>query len=230
MNSWLRTAAFRSIFLLLLLGTLARGETHKPRAPKIRDLADTVANNVILTKFASLVAASNLGTFLSSRGPFTLFVPTNSAFSKLPPGMMDDLLLPENQTQLQRIVLFHLVNGKILDAKDLVALKSLVSCEGNPLPLRTSKSRTQYVIKAKIIHADIKCSNGILHEIDTLLMPPQIVLVSKMAGNAAGALNSTNAAPTNTTNAEPETVVVPATGTNVVPTQTNAPSTMNGGG
>jgi len=228
-NSWLRTAAFLSIFPMLLLGSPAHGATHKPKTSKIRDLDDAVANNVILTKFASLVAASNLGTFLSSRGPFTLFVPTNSAFSKLPPGMLDDLLLPQNQTQLQRIVLFHLVNGKIFDARDLTALKSLVSCEGNPLPLRRTKSGTQFVIKARIIHADIKCSNGMLHEIDTLLMPPQVVLVSRMAGPAAAALKATNAPPANETNAAPESVLVPATGTNVVPTETNAPAGMNGG-
>jgi uncharacterized surface protein with fasciclin (FAS1) repeats len=200
---WLRMAALRPLFLLLLLGTVSRAapttpgtptapavhvahpaaavhEPHKSKSSRIRDLADTVAGSVILTKFAAMVQASNLGTFLSSRGPFTLFVPTNSAFSKLPPGMFEDLLLPENQTQLQRIVLFHLVNGKILDAKDLVATKSLISCEGNPLPLRTSKSRTQYVAKSKIIHADIKCANGIIHQIDTMLMPPQVVLISKL--------------------------------------------------
>ena len=151
--------------------------THK--TPKNRDLADTIANSVILTKFSALVQASNLGTFLSSRGPFTLFVPTNSAFSKLPPGMFEDLLLPENQTQLQRVVLFHLVNGKLWDAKDLLSVKSLISCEGNPLPIKSSKSKTQFVLKSRIIHANIKCANGVIHEIDTMLMPPQVVLVSK---------------------------------------------------
>jgi uncharacterized surface protein with fasciclin (FAS1) repeats len=229
---WLRTAALRSILLLLLLGTLVHGEPHKPKPPKIRDLSDTVANSVILTKFAQLVAAANLGTYLSSRGPFTLFVPTNSAFSKLPAGMMDDLLIPENQTQLQRLVLFHLVTGKMWDAKDLVATKSLISCEGNPLPLRTSHSGTQYVIKAKIIHADIRCSNGIIHQIDTLLMPPQMVLVAKMAANSsvAPANSATNAPPfSDVTSPLTETNAPTADTTNQAPTETNAPASMKGG-
>ena len=227
---WLRIGTLRTLFLLLLLGTAAHGETHKSKTPKIRDLADTVATSVILTKFSSLVAASNLGTFLSSRGPFTLFVPTNSAFSKLPPGMLDDLLLPENQTQLQRIVLFHLVPAKSWDAKDLAATKSLVSAEGNPLALRRSRSGTQFVLKAKIIHADIKCANGIIHQIDTLLMPPQLVLVSKMAANAnVTPVTSTNAAPA-ATNPPPATDVTspPSSDTNAA-AGTNAAPSMKGG-
>lgn len=227
--------ALRSILLLVLLGSLAHGETHKSKIPKIRDLDDMVTNNVILTKFAALVNASNLGTFLSSRGPFTFFVPTNSAFSKLPQGMFDDLLLPQNQTQLQRIILFHLINGQILDAKDLKGMKSLVSCEGNPLPLHTSKSGTQYVMKAKIIHADIKCANGLIHQIDTLLMPPQVVLVSKMAGDAAAALGtpsggSTNTAPAADVTSPPDTNTPAATAPDQTPaTVTNAAPRMNGG-
>jgi len=212
----LRIVALRSILLLPLLGALAHAAAHK--TPKSRDLADTVANSVILTKFSALVRASNLETFLSSRGPFTLFVPTNSAFSKLPPGMFEDLLLPENQTQLQRVILFHLVNGKMWDAKDLASIKSLVSCEGNPLPVRISRSKTQFVLKSRIIHANIKCSNGVIHEIDTMLMPPQVVLISKPPDAAAS------------TNAAPDTNAPPSTETNQAPAGTNAaPSSMKGG-
>jgi uncharacterized surface protein with fasciclin (FAS1) repeats len=222
----------RTFFLLLLLGVATHGESHKPKPPKIRDLADTVATSVILTKFSSLVTAANLGTFLSSRGPFTLFVPTNSAFSKLPPGMLDDLLLPENQTQLQRIVLFQLVPGKTWDAKDLASTKSLVSAEGSPLTLRRSRSGTQFVLKAKVIHADIKCANGILHQIDTLMMPPQVVLVSKMAANAnVTPVSSTNAAPVADTNQPPATDVTspPASDTNAAAAGTNTAPSMKGG-
>ena len=88
----MRKAAVRLFLLLLALATPLGAAPHKAR--KNLDLADTVDNTVILSKFAGLVQASDLGTFLSSRGPFTLFVPTNSAFSKLPPGMYEDLLRP----------------------------------------------------------------------------------------------------------------------------------------
>jgi uncharacterized surface protein with fasciclin (FAS1) repeats len=163
-----------AVFLFALLNL------HVEAKPaKIRDLADTVATNPILTKFAAMVQASDLGTFLSSRGPFTLFVPTDSAFSKLPPGMLDTLLRPENKERLQDIVLFHVVNNKRLMAMDLKALKTVLSCEGDPptpLTLKTTHSGTQLVMQAKIVHADIKCANGIINEIDTLLMPPETAL------------------------------------------------------
>jgi uncharacterized surface protein with fasciclin (FAS1) repeats len=157
-----------------LLGFMGAPILAKPA--KIRDIDDTVAANPILTKFAAMVQASDLGTFLSSRGPFTVFAPTDSAFSKLPPGLLDTLLRPENKERLQDILLFHVVNGKRLTAKDLLVLKTVLSCEGTPgtpLTLKTARSGAQFVMKAKITHADIQCRNGIINEIDTVLMPPE---------------------------------------------------------
>jgi uncharacterized surface protein with fasciclin (FAS1) repeats len=222
----MRMAVVRMFCLLLVLGTLAHAETHKAKdkdhkARKSYDLADAVYNNVILSKFAALVQASDMGTFLSSRGPFTLFVPTNSAFSKLPPGMYEDLLRPENKTQLQRVVLFHLVNGKSWYAKDLRTVKSLVSCEGNPLAVKTTKAGTIFVAKAHVIRADDHFTNGILHEVDTLLMPPQLVLVAAVANPAPDA--STNAAPGADANAAGGTNNAPDTSTTNAPTVPAAP-------
>jgi uncharacterized surface protein with fasciclin (FAS1) repeats len=195
------------VFLFALLNL------HVEAKPaKIRDLADTVASNVILTKFATMIQASELGTLLSSRGPFTLFVPTDSAFAKLPPGMLDTLLRPENKERLQDIVLFHVVNNKRLTAKDLVPLKTVLSCAGDPalpLALKTTHSGAQFVMKAKIVHADIKCANGILNEIDTVLMPPETAL-PPIAAPPPPPAPATNAAPDN-----------PADATNAAPTDTN---------
>ncbi len=146
------------------------------KAPKIRDIYDTISANIILSKFTAMVQASDLGTFLSSRGPFTVFVPTDSAFSRLPPGTLENLLLPANKERLQIIVLFHVVNGKRLTAKDLLALKSVLSCQGTPIALKTTRTGTQYVMKAKLISSDIRCANGIINEIDSVLMPPESVM------------------------------------------------------
>ena len=207
------------LLAVLFLGLLSAPSEAKP--VKLRDIADTVSANPILTKFALMIQASDLGTFLSSRGPFTIFAPTDSAFSKLPPGTIETLLRPENKTRLQDIVLFHVVNGKRLTAKDLLLLKSVLSCEGDPpaaLDIRTSRSGTQFVMKAKIVSADIKCQNGILNEIDTVLMPPEASL-PPIAPPAPPA-PTTNAPPVNssdTTNAAPAD-------TNAAPTGTNAPS------
>jgi uncharacterized surface protein with fasciclin (FAS1) repeats len=205
---------------VLLLGFLGAQAEAKPA--KIRDIADSVAANPILTKFAAMVQASDLGTFLSSRGPFTVFVPTDSAFSRLPPGMLDTLLRPENKVRLQDILLFHVVNGKRLTSKDLLPLKTVLSCQGAPLALKTTRTGAQLVMKAKIVHADIKCQNGIINEIDTVLMPPEASLPPiappPPPAPPANSAASTNAAPADT-NAAP---VDPPASTNAAPADTNA--------
>ena len=215
----IRLTAPRWLLAALLLGFMSAHAEAKPA--KQRDIYDTVAANPILTKFASMIQASELGTFLSSRGPFTLFVPTDSAFAKLPPGMLDTLLRPENKERLQDIVLFHVVNGKGLTVKDLFLLKTVLSCEGSPgvpLALKTTHSGAQLVLNAKIVHADIKCQNGIIHEVDTLLMPPETTLppiapppppAPPPGTNAPSATNAPPTNPTNNTNAAPEIPVAP---------------------
>jgi uncharacterized surface protein with fasciclin (FAS1) repeats len=211
-------AGFSAALLLALVAGLGTPAPAKPA--KALDICDSVASNRITTKMAAMIQASDLATFMSSRGPFTLFVPTDSAFAKWPPGELEQLLLPENKDRLQHILLFHLVNGKKLTAKDLLPLKTVLTCEGSQLPVRASKSGTQYVLKSRIIHADIKCLNGLIHEIDTVLMPPESALpplapprpppvaqpVNDNETNAPSA--STNAAPVET--AAPATNVAPA--------------------
>ena len=196
------------IFAAQLDPTITLAST-KP--PKIRDIADSVAANPITTKFAAMVQASGLGTFLSSRGPFTVFVPTDSAFSRLPPGLFETLLLPENNVRLQNIVLFHIVDQKRLTSKDLLTLKSTLSDQGTALVFKTNRLGTQYVMKAKITHSEIKCQNGIINEIDTLLMPPEASLPPLAAPPPPAP--ATNAAPINAPSA-----------TNTAPTDTNAAS------
>lgn len=166
--------AVRFLLISILFG--ASLQFAPAKAPKILDITDNVAANRILTKFTSMIQGSDLGTFLSSRGPFTLFAPTDSAFSKLPPGTLETLLRPENKERLQNILLYHIVNGKKLSAKDLLTATSLLSCQGNPvnaLTIKKTKSGVQMVMKAKIIYADIRCLNGVVHLIDTVLIPPE---------------------------------------------------------
>lgn len=191
--------------LLGFLGTLAEAKPAKQR-----DIADTIAANPILTKFAAMLQASGQGTFLSSRGPFTIFVPTDSAFARLPPGMLEMLMRPENNVRLQNIVLFHVVNGKRLTAKDLIPLPSLLSCQGSPLALKTSRTGAQFVLKAKIVHADIRCQNGIIHQIDAVLMPPEASLPPIASPPPpAPETNAPETTPAASTNAAADTNAIP---------------------
>ncbi len=213
---------------LLIAGLVLVGLTTASAKPaKLLDIADTVAANPILTKFSTCIQASEMATFLSSRGPFTVFVPTDSAFSQMPPGTLDALLRPENKARLQHIVLFHLVNGKKYSAKDLMTATMLLSCEGNPLAIKKTKLGTQLVQKAKIIHADIRCLNGIIHEIDTVLSPPESALPPLVTAPPPPPLQPvpTVTAPTNAPPGDPAT---PTLDPNTIPVAPVAPSGTNG--
>jgi uncharacterized surface protein with fasciclin (FAS1) repeats len=196
-----RFVAARYILTAMLL--VMTGPRVEAAQGKLLDIADTVAANPILTKLSALIQGSGMDTFLSSRGPFTLFAPTDAAFDRIEPGKFAALLRPENKVRLQDIVLFHVVNGKKWTAKDLLTVTSLLSCEGNPLAIRKTTAGTQMVLKAKIVHADIRCLNGIIHEIDTVLMPPESALpplapplpVTVPAVSASGGTNGAPIAP-----------------------------------
>jgi uncharacterized surface protein with fasciclin (FAS1) repeats len=215
---------------VLALGVSALALLPAPaRAAKAKmlDLTDTVFANRITTKFALLLRNSDLASFYSSRGPFTLFLPTDSAFSKIPPDEFQALLQPANSAVLQRIVLYHLVNGNRFSAKDLLKQKSLVSCEGTPLAIHASRTGAQFVQKSKILRADMHCANGVIHEIDTVLLPPGLVLPTPGAPPAPGPSDSSSTnAPADATNAPPagDTTSIPATNVPAAREETNAPA------
>lgn len=213
--------------VLILCATLFAFAGASAKPPKIRDLADMIAANPILTKFALMVQASDMGTFLSSRGPFTVFAPTDSAFSRLPPGVLDALLQPQNKERLQDIVLFHIVNGKRITSKDLLLLKTVVPCQGPPLAVRTSRTGTQFVMKSKITHSEIKCANGLINEIDTMLMPPETALPPLAGPPPPSPAPATNAAPVNVpavTNTPPDSTMAPPADMNAVPAAPQPPA------
>ena len=204
----------RWLFAVLLITTMIVPTAAKPKGPRARDIADSIDANRILTKFATLVRAADLGTFLSSRGPFTVFAPTDSAFARLDPGVLDLLMQPQNKARLQAIVLFHVVNGKQLTSLELKTLKSENSCQGSPLLFKLSRLGTQYVMKARITNSNIKCVNGVINQIDTLLMPPETSLPPVLA-----------TAPAPEAPATPPNAVTPVTGdTNNPPVVPVAPS------
>ena len=190
-----------------------------------RDLADTVAANPILKRFTAFIQAAEQATFLSSRGPFILFAPTDSAFSKLPPETMEALLRPENKVRLQSIVLYHVVYGKVLFMKDLALQKSLLSCQGSPLPLKTTRTGAQLILKAKVVHGDIHCENGVIDEIDTVLMPPETSMppLVPLPPPPVAAPVDTNAAPVAPVPATNAATATPPAETNAPPNDTNAP-------
>ena len=123
-------------------------------------------------QFNTLVAAvkaADLVDTLQSPGPFTVFAPTDEAFAKLPAGTVDSLLLPENKAQLTAILKYHVVAGEVL-ASDVVKLSSADTVEGQPVSISASDAGVR-VNDANVIKTDVMASNGVIHVIDTVLIP-----------------------------------------------------------
>ncbi len=121
--------------------------------------------------FKTLVAsvkAAGLAEALSGPGPFTVFAPTDDAFAKLPPGTVDTLLKPENKEKLKALLLYHVVAGKVLST-DLKA-GSVKTLNGEDVTIDLSGGAPK-VNDATVIKADIPASNGVIHVIDTVLLP-----------------------------------------------------------
>jgi uncharacterized surface protein with fasciclin (FAS1) repeats len=123
-------------------------------------------------KFKTLAAALSAAVdTLKGRGPFTVFAPTDEAFAKLPAGTVENLLKPENKDQLVAILTYHVVPGKVM-AADVIKLKEAKSVNGKMLDIET-KGNAVMVNDAKVTRTGIAASNGIIHVIDTVILPPK---------------------------------------------------------
>jgi transforming growth factor-beta-induced protein len=137
------------------------------------DLADIVDTAVADGRFTTLVAAvqaAGLVDTLKGDGPFTVFAPTDEAFAQLPEGTIAELLLPENQAALQNILLYHVVSGQVM-AADVVELESAQTALGEEIAIKVEMGSV-YINDAQVIITDIATSNGVIHVIDSVLLPP----------------------------------------------------------
>jgi uncharacterized surface protein with fasciclin (FAS1) repeats len=136
-----------------------------------KDIVDTaVSAGQFKTLAAALDAAGLVGT-LKGDGPFTVFAPTDEAFAKLPAGTVESLLKPENKDQLVAILTYHVVPGKV-QAADVVKLDEAKTVNGEMVDI-TVEGDTAMVNDAKVTKTDIAASNGVIHVIDTVIMPPK---------------------------------------------------------
>ena len=123
--------------------------------------------------FATLVAAvtaADLVETLSGAGPFTVFAPTDEAFAALPEGVLDALLLPENKAVLAQILTYHVVSGMVMAAD--VTDGDVATVEGQTIKLSTAEGVT--VNGATVVVADVAASNGVIHAIDAVILPPGV--------------------------------------------------------
>jgi uncharacterized surface protein with fasciclin (FAS1) repeats len=138
---------------------------------KVKTAADIVDTAAAAGSFNTLVAAvkaAGLVDTLKGEGPFTVFAPTDEAFAKLPAGTVEMLLKPENKEKLVKILTYHVVAGKV-SASEVVKLKSAKTVQGTSLKIAAKNG--VMINNAKILKTDIMTSNGIIHVIDTVLLP-----------------------------------------------------------
>lgn len=135
-----------------------------------KDIVDAAVFNKFNTLVAAVQAAGLVDT-LKGEGPFTVFAPTDEAFAKLPAGTLDNLLKPANKKQLTDILLYHVVSGRVL-AEDVVKLQRADTALGKPVTIKVQDGKV-YINDAQVILTDIKTTNGVIHVIDTVLLPPR---------------------------------------------------------
>ena len=140
------------------------------QAQQTKDIVDTAVSAGSFTTLAKALTAADLVATLEGPGPFTVFAPTDEAFAKLPPGTLDNLLKPENRTMLRRLLTYHVVPGRVL-AADVVKLSSAKAVSGDALPISV-RGGIVMVDTARVVKTDIVASNGVIHVIDTVLLPP----------------------------------------------------------
>merc|ERR1712195_171680 len=118
------------------------------------------------------LVAGKLTTALSGKGPFTVFAPTNEAFAKLPKATLAHLLEPENIKELQLVLEYHVIPGAAIHAADLKSFQTAKTLEGQAVTI-VKRNGDILVDKSKVITADVDATNGVVHIIDAVLIPPK---------------------------------------------------------
>ncbi|EED32875.1 beta-Ig-H3/fasciclin [gamma proteobacterium NOR5-3] len=133
------------------------------------NIVEIAAGNDDFSTLVAAVKAAGLVDVLSGEGPFTVFAPTNAAFAKLPAGTVETLLKPENKDQLTAVLTYHVVAGKVM-AADVVTLDSAVTVQGEFVSIEVGDAGVS-VDNAMVVVTDIEASNGVIHVIDTVILP-----------------------------------------------------------
>ena len=155
--------------------------TVNMNAQSSKDIVETAASVEDFSTLVTAVKAAELVEVLQSDGPFTVFAPVNTAFEKLPKGALENLLKPENKENLQKVLTYHVVEGNLMAKDVLTALEK----NGGKMKVETVSGESITVMLkdggvaimdsnngiSKVIKTDVKTSNGVIHILDTVLMP-----------------------------------------------------------
>jgi uncharacterized surface protein with fasciclin (FAS1) repeats len=161
----LKTGLMTAVTLTAALAVAsAQGQASK-------DVVDTAVANGSFKTLATALKAAGLIDTLKGPGPFTVFAPTDAAFAKLPAGTVETLLKPENRDKLRRVLTYHVVPGKVAST-EVVKMTSAKTVSGDALAISV-KDGGVMIGAAKVVTADVGASNGVIHVIDSVLLPPE---------------------------------------------------------
>ena len=160
----LLTIAMMAIFTLSAIA----GGSHKKKS---KDIVDTAVSPGSFNTLVAAVKAAGLVDTLKGDGPFTVLAPTDEAFAKLPAVTIENLLKPENKGQLAAILTYHVVSGKV-KAKDVVNLTEATTVQGSNVDIMVKDGGVVLNGSSNVITTDIGTSNGVIHVIDTVILPP----------------------------------------------------------
>jgi len=156
--------AFAAALLLLVTDALA-GNYGKKQA----DIVDTAISAGTFSTLAAALEAGDLVGTLKADGPYTVFAPNDEAFAKLPAGTVESLLLPENKDKLVAILTYHVVPGKVT-AAEVVTMQTAPTANGDELAIRVV-DETVFIHDSRVVATDIGASNGVIHVVDTVILP-----------------------------------------------------------
>ncbi len=184
--------SFLAIAVVAITGTSLTAQQHCPNSrpatsavwttaqPQASDIVDTAVKAGSFKTLAAALGAADLVETLKSKGPFTVFAPTDKAFAKLPKGTVDMLLKPENKAKLQAILKYHVVSGNVM-AANVVKLNSAKTVQGQSVQIKVDGGKVM-VDGANVTATDVKCSNGVIHIIDTVILPADKDIVETAVG------------------------------------------------
>ena len=169
-----RFAAFSILTHAFIIGAFAIASTamagdHGYKKSKKADIVDTAVKAGQFNTLAAALEAAGLVDTLKGDGPFTVFAPTDEAFAKLPEGTVEKLLQPENRDQLVSVLTYHVVPGKV-KAADVVKLSEAKTVNGAKVAIDVSDNGVR-VDNANVVKTDIGASNGVIHVIDSVILP-----------------------------------------------------------
>ena len=172
--TWVAVVASISLLAAACSSDDSTSEPAATSSAPTQTITDIVAGNEDFSTLLAAVQAADLGDTLAGEGPYTVFAPTDEAFAALPEGTLDTLLEPENQDQLAAILTYHVVPGEVMAAD--VTSGEVTTVEGSTITIDVSDAGVTITDgqgnTANVVQTDIEASNGVIHVIDAVLLPP----------------------------------------------------------